>query len=156
MMATKIILTLCLIAFAYGKLCGLDVNGKTVDVSKLAALGPQKISAPWNGTNYDFVVQLCGDVESKACTGPAVQIDVTTQECTVLGESRTESWDVDNSNNGIYVTYYHGQAYSPVIHRSARIYFECNSTATDTAPVFEHVTTCGQYHFSWTTPLVCF
>lgn len=70
-----------------------------------------------------------------------------------------------------------------VIHRSARIYFECNSTEIG-SPVFEvgsfpfslspslsppplyfpfhliknmqHVTTCGQYHFSWTTKYACF
>eukprot|EP01110_Echinostelium_bisporum_P001599 TRINITY_DN1379_c0_g1_i1.p1 TRINITY_DN1379_c0_g1~~TRINITY_DN1379_c0_g1_i1.p1 ORF type:complete len:164 (+),score=43.89 TRINITY_DN1379_c0_g1_i1:29-520(+) len=150
-----------LIAFvAAAPICGTYVHGKKVDLSPLRATnGSYTFSATWNGTLYDFELQVCGNVvtHSKGCTvpSPVNQINAQTGECTYVGDLTTTAWDEDPSGNGVYVTYYHGQNVDSVIHRAARIYFECDKTQVG-SPSFEHVTDCGQYHFSWKTKYVCF
>jgi len=141
--------------------CGTTVNGKTVDLSPLIAKnGSYLISAPWNGTAYEFEIQICENVQTrfKTCINvpsPVNQINAKTEECINVGDITTTAWDENPSGQGVYVTYYHGKNIDNVIHRSARIYFECNDTIVG-SPVFEHVTTCGQYHFSWSTKYACF
>jgi len=141
-------------------LCGYTVNGKVVDMSPLTAKnGSYEITAVWNDTKYTFELQVCKNVDTqfKGCTvpSPVNQINPATGECINVGDLATTAWDENPSQKGIYVTYYHGQNIDSVIHRSARIYFECNATEIG-SPVFEHVTTCGQYHFSWSTKYACF
>jgi len=160
MKSLLILLIVCACAITVSAFCGTTVNGKKVDLSVLTAKnGSYDIDATWNGTKYTFELQVCDNVESrfKGCTvpSPVNQIDPATGECVNVGDLTTTAWDENPSKQGIYVTYYHGQNINSVIHRSARIYFECNSTEIG-SPVFEHVTTCGQYHFSWATKYVCF
>jgi len=113
-----------------------------------------------NNTNVEFEIQVCQVVKSKdtkcKATSPVNQINLATQECIAVGDITTTAWDQSPSKGGVYVTYYHGDTVDPVIHRSARIYFSCDKTVDIGAPIFEHVTPCGQYHFGWLTKHACY
>eukprot|EP01111_Echinosteliopsis_oligospora_P000092 TRINITY_DN10093_c0_g1_i1.p1 TRINITY_DN10093_c0_g1~~TRINITY_DN10093_c0_g1_i1.p1 ORF type:complete len:151 (+),score=28.21 TRINITY_DN10093_c0_g1_i1:166-618(+) len=148
-----------LISYVHAQ-CGLAVNGTSVDLSPLSSQTYRALGRI-NSTEYTFEIQVCGNAQSKypACRAPSPINQVSDIQrkihCANLGELGTESWDFAPSGNGVYLTYYHGLRWNNVIHRSARIYFECNNTEIGT-PVFEHVTDCGQFHFSWTTKYACF
>jgi len=135
--------------------CSITINGKLMDFTPLSNK-MYSSTGTWNNTKYNFEVQVCGTVVSsfKNCSSisPVNQIDGSGR-CVRIGDIATTTWDPNPYEDGAYLTYYHGDKIDNVIHRSARIYFICDTKQG--VPGFEHVTPCGQYHFSFSTPLAC-
>jgi len=149
--------------------CKPTVAGRTYDLTPLVAKNGSYIwNSKWNGTNYWWQGQICGDVANPvpSCTHPApmYQISQDKSQCTFLGETAVAAWDPNPYNDGIYLTYYHGATINNVQHLSARIYFVCTPGQVGTLS-FEHVRKCtdpndkleygGTYHFFVGTQYVC-
>eukprot|EP01112_Ceratiomyxa_fruticulosa_P000685 TRINITY_DN10610_c0_g1_i1.p1 TRINITY_DN10610_c0_g1~~TRINITY_DN10610_c0_g1_i1.p1 ORF type:complete len:163 (+),score=22.84 TRINITY_DN10610_c0_g1_i1:176-664(+) len=159
-----LIIAVCVLACVLGSQagpiqpCGMTVNGTKVDVSALFAPSGSYVIKTSNAT---YEIQVCGNVQTNfpnACKipSPANWIDTASGKCTPIGDLDTVGWDVTPSTNGIYSTYYHG-ALNPggVYHYSARYYIECGTSTSSFS--FEHFRPQeSQFHFTITTPLVCF
>ena len=81
---------------------------------------------------------MCGDVTNPvgSCTHPAplYQISGDKSSCTYLGDTPVYAWDPTPYNDGVMLTYYHGQALNNIENISSRIYLLCNATG-DGMPV---------------------
>eukprot|EP01111_Echinosteliopsis_oligospora_P017611 TRINITY_DN769_c0_g1_i3.p1 TRINITY_DN769_c0_g1~~TRINITY_DN769_c0_g1_i3.p1 ORF type:complete len:185 (-),score=27.43 TRINITY_DN769_c0_g1_i3:61-615(-) len=162
-------LTTCFLILIYGivwvqaKLCGVTLESPSHTFDFSAFAGKIYLVEGYNLNNtldYAFELTLCENIKSPypGCKvpSPVNRILQWGSNCTHVGDLKTESWDFDPDGNGVYLTYYHGQLWenSTVIHMSARIYFECSEHEIG-YPRFEHITDCGQHHFSWATKYAC-
>eukprot|EP01114_Cavostelium_apophysatum_P015169 TRINITY_DN407_c0_g1_i1.p1 TRINITY_DN407_c0_g1~~TRINITY_DN407_c0_g1_i1.p1 ORF type:complete len:177 (+),score=11.28 TRINITY_DN407_c0_g1_i1:78-608(+) len=151
--------------------CQFELNNKAYDLSPLIAQnGSYQWHQQFNGTDTIFQLQICGDVHQDLhyCLGgpaPANMIDTSTYTCTALGDSNVYSWDLNPYNDGVRLTYYHGDRLSNIAFYSATVYFVCDPSVLLTEFVAEHERTCvdpdggqtlgGYFHFTAKTKLVC-
>jgi len=150
--------------------CTPTINGKKYDFTSIVSpTGKYQWQADWNGTLYTWQLQVCGDITNqtfKSCThdSPINQITPDGNQCTYVGETLVSAWDVTPYDDGVMITYFHGQPMNNINWRSATLYFVCGVDQFD-YPIFEHIRTCydsesgselgGIYHFAIVTRLAC-
>jgi len=151
--------------------CTFTYQGKTYDLSPLIANNGswvfEQTMYQIDGTNifdanspetinYTFQVQVCQNVQPLFlnCKTPSpVNVIDKSGNCTALGDINAATFDINPYADGVYLTYYHGDAVNHMQHHEARIYFVC---ATSPSPIFvEHLKTFYQWHFMFKTPLAC-
>eukprot|EP01092_Planopodium_desertum_P009610 TRINITY_DN4171_c0_g1_i1.p1 TRINITY_DN4171_c0_g1~~TRINITY_DN4171_c0_g1_i1.p1 ORF type:complete len:179 (-),score=20.04 TRINITY_DN4171_c0_g1_i1:84-620(-) len=147
-----------------------DSTGYTFDFSSLTSNSSSGYlwTSAFNNSNYLWQLNVCANVavpKSSACgaASPGYSLNLNTGTCLYLGDVNVYAFDTTPENDGVMLTYYHGQYVNDITSITARIYFVCQ--ATPDAPSFEHVRLCTdpddglqvgwQYHFFYPTPLAC-
>ena len=90
-------------------------------------------SLPTLLTSYLHLSQICQAAQtrqSSLCTNPLSAVNVLANNtCLSAGEASVAGWNLNPSNNGASLIYYHGVNITHVNDWSTRIYFECAPTA---------------------------
>jgi len=173
-MATKVILLLLGVCFGMISCqsfpCQVELGGDNYDFSNLVAQnGSYLWTAMLNGTNMMFQVQLCGAVKpmfaSCASASPVNVVSMDSKTCTALGDPMVYSWDLTPYDDGVRLTFYHGDAMDNIAFYSATLYLLCNPAVTMTDWIFEHERVCtdnvdgldlgGYFHFKTQTKYAC-
>jgi len=167
------LVVLCAIGACVGTTisCNPTINGQTFDFTPLVAKNGSFLwQVPFNGSNFYFQVQLCGDVTSPistACSGPApvYQISADKSHCLALGSTAVSAWDLTPYGDGVRLTHFHGDPLDNIGWRQTSLYFLCNPHVTMSEILFEHVRSCTDpddqlqigalYHFKFQTKYAC-
>jgi len=150
--------------------CNTILNGKKYDFSALVAQnGSYSWTAPVNGTDMQWQVQICGDVDdvfnSCSSASPVNMITTDNSTCTNLGDSNVYSWDLTPFGDGVRLTYYHGAAMNNIVFYSTTLYLLCNANVFMTEFEVEHERVCfdsvdgldlgGLFHIKAYTKFAC-
>merc|ERR1711941_255107 len=113
-----------------------DSSGYTYDFSSLTTtnLTGYNFHNSLNGTDYLWQINVCANVQkpfSSNCSrvGPGYSINTTNGDCLVLGDVNTYAFDTTPENDGVMLTYYHGDYVNHITSITSRLYLVCSQTA---------------------------